>query len=113
MQVMGDISIRHSHEKKSAGKTDSRVKDMPERSAAGNTKIDAKILEHKNMFDFGKMPEDAVKVLENFDEIVQSVRPLNSRHDALNRKLFHIRIHDLPTANCILHLPGKFLPCKW
>ena len=37
----------------------------------------------------------------------------DSRHDALNRKLFHIRIHDLPTANCILHLPGKFLPCKW
>ena len=34
----------------------------------------------------------------------------DSRHDALNRKLFHIRIHDLPTANCILHLPGKFLP---
>lgn len=71
--------IQQIYEKKSAGKTDSRVKDMPERSVSGNSKIDAKILEHKNMFDFGKMPEDAVKVLENFDEIVQSVRPLNSR----------------------------------
>lgn len=43
------------------------------------SRIDAKILENKNMFDFEKLPKDAVNVLENFDEIVQDVRPLNSR----------------------------------
>ena len=41
--------------------------------------IDAKISESRNMFAFEKLPEDAVKVLESFDSIVQSVRPLNSR----------------------------------
>ncbi len=58
--------IQQIYEKKSAEKTDF-------------SKIDAKILENKNMFDFGKLPKDAVNVLENFDQIVQGVRPLNSR----------------------------------
>lgn len=58
--------IQQVYEKKAAGKTDF-------------SKIDAKILENKNMFDFEKLPKDAVNVLENFDEIVQGVRPLNSR----------------------------------
>ena len=58
--------IQQIYEKKSAEKTDF-------------SKIDAKILENKNMFDFEKLPKDAVNVLENFDQIVQGVRPLNSR----------------------------------
>ncbi len=58
--------IQQIYEKKSTEKNDF-------------SKVDARILESKNMFDFEKLPEDAVKVLENFDEIVQGVRPLNSR----------------------------------
>lgn len=58
--------IQQIYEKKSSGKTDF-------------SKTDAKILENKNMFDFEKLPKDAVNVLENFDQIVQGVRPLNSR----------------------------------
>ena len=58
-----------------------KIQQIYEKSSdkAGFSKADAKILESKNMFDFKNLPEDAVKVLENFDEIVQGVRPLNSR----------------------------------
>lgn len=58
-----------------------KIQQIYEKSSEKNilSKADAKILETRNMFDFKKLPEDAVKVLENFDEIVQGVRPLNSR----------------------------------
>ena len=32
-----------------------------------------------SLFDAKKIPQDAVKIIENFDQIVQGVRPLNSR----------------------------------
>ena len=38
-----------------------------------------KILMSQSMFSAEKLPSDAVKILKNFSEIVQSVRPLNSR----------------------------------
>ncbi len=41
--------------------------------------VDAKILSSFNLFDDSKLPADAVKVLEGFDSIVHSVRPMNSR----------------------------------
>lgn len=40
---------------------------------------DAKLISSESMFDFEKIPKDAVSVLENFDQIVQSVRPMNSK----------------------------------
>lgn len=44
-----------------------------------NIPLDAKILSSANMFNYDKMPADALKVLESFDSIVQSIRPMNSR----------------------------------
>lgn len=41
--------------------------------------LDAKIISSKNIFNFDKLPEDCKRVLETYDSIVQSVRPLNSR----------------------------------
>lgn len=41
--------------------------------------IDAKIVSQKNMFDFSSVPEDAKNIIDNFDDIVQSVRPLNAK----------------------------------
>ena len=41
--------------------------------------LDAKIISSKNIFNFDKLPEDCKCVLESYDSIVQSVRPLNSR----------------------------------
>lgn len=48
----------------------------------GDSKIakkDAVVLSLENMFNFSNLPQDSIKVLENFDQIVQNVRPLNSR----------------------------------
>lgn len=42
-------------------------------------KIDAKIEKQSNMFDFNELSKDALYVLENFDQIVQGIRPLNSK----------------------------------
>lgn len=43
------------------------------------TKPNATFVSQANMFDFSYLPEDATKVLENFDSILQDVRPLNAR----------------------------------
>lgn len=37
------------------------------------------ILSKNSLFDKSKIPADAIDILENFDQIVQSVRPLNSK----------------------------------
>ena len=41
--------------------------------------LDAEVVSVSDMFDFKKLPDDARIVLENFDRIVQSVRPMNSK----------------------------------
>ena len=44
-----------------------------------NNKLDAKILSHERMFSIEKIPSDAAEIIENFSDIIQSVRPLNSK----------------------------------
>lgn len=53
----------------------SRVKNFE--SASQN--LDAEILSIRKMFNGVKLPADSRQVLENFDQIVQSASPLNSR----------------------------------
>lgn len=48
-------------------------------SFAKSDKSDVKFISAQKMFDFEKLPKDAQSVLENFDQIVQGVRPLNSK----------------------------------
>ncbi len=49
------------------------------RYSVHQTQIDAKIENLTNMFNLQNVPKDALEILENFDNIVQSVRPLNSK----------------------------------
>lgn len=58
-----------------------KIQKTFEKTAEGkrHVELDAKIVASKNMFNFDKLPEDCKRVLESYDSIVQSVRPLNSR----------------------------------
>ena len=46
---------------------------------AGQKRADAEITATRNLFDAKALPADAVDVLNNFDQIVQGVKPMNSR----------------------------------
>ena len=41
--------------------------------------VNAQIISTQNMFDTKGLSPEAVKILENFDQIVQSIRPMNSK----------------------------------
>ena len=60
-----------------------------------NVPVDAKIISSFNCFDEKKLPADAVKVLETYDSIVQSVRPMNSRQLAALPKDIRTLSHQL------------------
>ncbi|MBQ1628420.1 MAG: hypothetical protein II098_04575 [Treponema sp.] len=46
---------------------------------AGLKRTDAEITAARNLFDAKTIPADAIEVLNNFDQIVQGVKPMNSR----------------------------------
>ena len=60
-------------------------KSAAQRSSIGDVRSfaagasDAQILSSRNLFDATAIPQDSRRVLENFDAIVQGVRPMNSR----------------------------------
>ena len=48
-------------------------------SYVSQKQADAEITDVRNLFDANALPADAVEVLNNFDQIVQGVKPMNSR----------------------------------
>ena len=47
-----------------------------------NNEINAKFISSTSMFNLKKVPKDALNVIENFDSIVQGIKPLNSKQIA-------------------------------
>ena len=58
---------------------DEKYSEGQGRQSFKNTELDAKILKSEKLFLLERLPRDSRNVLENFDNIVQGVRPLNSR----------------------------------
>ncbi len=73
-------------EKKREGRLEETRTSAKEKSTEGqsrpfwkNEELDAKILKNEKLFLLERLPKDSRNLLENFDNIVQGVRPLNSR----------------------------------
>ena len=74
--------------KKDTKSSDSRKQPFT-KQAVPEKQPSAAVVRNTKMFDADKIADDAKAVLENFDDIIQSVRPLNAKQRALFFVLFH------------------------
>ena len=76
--------------KAKAAATKKQKKDIPHKPAADKfddgkkpvytpVKGNSRLLSRTSLFESSKVPQDAKKVIEDFDQIIQGVKPLNSR----------------------------------
>ena len=95
---VSDTAKSRANGSKSAGKIKNAAhakRDDFAYSPKADTKPDAEFVSYSPMFDGNKVPRESRMLLEDFDKIVQSARPLNSRQLLNLSKDIRILSHEL------------------
>ena len=76
--------------------------DFPQENL--HNELNAKFISSTSMFNQKKLPKDAINILDNFDNIIQGIRPLNSKQLAKLPKTIRNLSHQLTDERDRRHL---------